>query len=143
MAQGKVCRVVHVVQQLDTGGMEKLLVEFARHADRSRFELRFLCLGARGVIADEIEALGWPVVALREQPGLQPGLVCRLSMLFRAWGASVVHTHNTRPVLYCAPAARLAGGAAGIPNPPGPAPQAPNPQTHTVRGVHPLVEQEL
>src|SRR5256885_6445086 len=114
MAQGKVCRVVHVVQQLDTGGMEKLLVEFARHADRSRFELRFLCLGARGVIADEIEALGWPVVALREQPGLRPGLVCPLSMLFRAWGASVVHTHNTRPVLYCAPAARLAGVAAVI-----------------------------
>lgn len=37
-------RIVHVVLQLDTGGMEKLLVEFARHADRSRFELRFIRL---------------------------------------------------------------------------------------------------
>src|SRR5258706_2121253 len=127
MAQGKVCRVVHVVQQLDTGGMGKLLGEFARDADRSRFELRFLCLGARGVIADEIEALGWPVVALREQPGVQPGLVFRLSMLVRAWGASVVHTHNTTPVLYCAPAARRSGGAAVINTRPGPRPHDPTP----------------
>ena len=46
--------------------MEKLLVEFARHADRNRFDLRFICLGKRGSVADEIEACGWPVTALDE-----------------------------------------------------------------------------
>ena len=34
-------RIAHVSLQLETGGMEKLLVEFARHADRSRFALHF------------------------------------------------------------------------------------------------------
>ena len=43
------------------GGMEKLLVEFARHADRGRFSLHFLTLGEKGAVAEEIEALGWPV----------------------------------------------------------------------------------
>src|SRR5256885_1038310 len=32
-------RVVHVALQLDTGGMEKLLIEFARHADRARTDI--------------------------------------------------------------------------------------------------------
>src|SRR4051812_354290 len=64
-------RVAHVVLQLDTGGMEKLLVEFARHADRERFDLRFLCISTRGRLADEIEAQGWTVVSMNEPPGLR------------------------------------------------------------------------
>ena len=45
-------RVVHVTLSLDVGGQEKLLVEFARHADRTRFDLHFLALGKRGPIAE-------------------------------------------------------------------------------------------
>ena len=101
-------RVAHVVQQLNTGGMEKLLVEFARHADRRRFDLRFVSLAGRGSVADDLEAQGWPVSALGEPSGLRPGLVLRLARLFRQWRIGVVHTHNTRSLLYAAPAAWLA-----------------------------------
>jgi len=101
--------VVHTILQLNTGGMEKLLVEFARHADRSRFQLRFVSMTSRGRFADDIEAMGWPVVALKEPEGLRPGFVLRLSRLFREWGPDVVHAHNTKPLIYCGPAARLAG----------------------------------
>jgi glycosyltransferase involved in cell wall biosynthesis len=101
-------RVAHVVLQLDIGGMEKLLVEFAKHVDRERFELHFVCIGKRGPIADEIEGEGWPVVVLDEPPGINPRLVFRLAHLFRELSVDVVHTHNTKPMLYAAPAARLA-----------------------------------
>ena len=101
-------RVAHVVLQLDIGGMEKLLVDFARHADRRRFDLRFLSLSGRGALAEEIEASAWPVTALNEPPGLRPTLVWRLASLFRRWKVDVVHTHNTKPLLYAGPAARLA-----------------------------------
>jgi glycosyltransferase involved in cell wall biosynthesis len=100
-------RVVHVVRQMDVGGMEKLLVEFARHADRDRFDLRFVSLTTRGPVAGEIEACGWPVTALGEPGGLRPALPFRLAGLFGRWRADVVHTHNTAPLLYGAPAARL------------------------------------
>jgi glycosyltransferase involved in cell wall biosynthesis len=102
-------RVAHVTLGLDVGGQEKLLVEFARHADRARFDLHFVSLGGRGVLAADIEALGWPVTALGRPSGLRPGLVPRLARLFRAWGADAVHTHDERPLVYGAPAARLAG----------------------------------
>ena len=105
-------RVAHVVLQLQTGGMEKLLVEFARHADRGRFDLHFVSLGGRGPVADEIEACGWSVNALHEPPGLRLGLVRRLGRLLAALKVQVVHTHNTKPLLYSAPAAWLAGARA-------------------------------
>jgi glycosyltransferase involved in cell wall biosynthesis len=89
--------------------MEKLLVEFARNADRERFDLRFVALAARGGPADEIEACGWPVTALEAPPGLRPSLVFRLARLLRGWGTDVVHTHNSKPLIYAGPAARLAG----------------------------------
>ena len=102
-------RVAHVTLGLDVGGQEKLLVEFARHADRRRFDLQFVSLGGRGVLAGDLEAHGWPVVALGEPTGFRPGLVSRLARLFRAGRIDVVHTHDERPHIYGAFAARLAG----------------------------------
>src|SRR5262245_23723162 len=79
-------RVMHLSQGLDMGGQEKLLVEFARHADRDRFDLRFVSLSDRGQLAQDIEDQGWPVVALNQPVGLKPLLVLRLAALFRRWG---------------------------------------------------------
>lgn len=106
---GQRTRVLHLSQGLDMGGQEKLLVEFARHADRDRFDLRFVSLGAAGVLARDIRDLGWPVTALEQPSGLRPLLVLRLAQLFRHCRAEVVHTHNNRPLVYSALAARAAG----------------------------------
>src|SRR5207247_1413628 len=102
-------RVAHVAVGLSMGGTEKLLLEFARHIDRDRFELRFLALETRGTVADEIEACGWPVTRLAEPPGLRMDLIFRLARFFRRWGVDVVHTHNSKPLIYGGPAAWLAG----------------------------------
>jgi glycosyltransferase involved in cell wall biosynthesis len=105
---GRKLRVAHVSWGLNMGGLEKLLVEFARHVDRTRFDLRFISLTERGMLAGEFERLGWPVIALEEPDGVRPGLVLRLAQVFRRCGADVVHTHDERPLLYGAPGARLA-----------------------------------
>jgi glycosyltransferase involved in cell wall biosynthesis len=105
---GRRLRVAHVSWGLNVGGLEKLLVEFARHADRTRFDLHFVSLTGRGTLAADFEHLGWPVTALEEPDGLRPGLVLRLAQVFRKGGADVVHTHDERPLLYGAAGARLA-----------------------------------
>ena len=102
-------RVAHVSESLDMGGLEKLLVDFARHADRARFDLRFVTLGDRGDLADAIEAEGWPVHALGLSRGLRPRAALRLARLFRRDRIDVVHTHSEGPLLYSVPAARLTG----------------------------------
>jgi glycosyltransferase involved in cell wall biosynthesis len=101
-------RIAHIALQLDTGGMERLLVEFARHVDRGRFELQFIAFGAKGRVAADIESCGWPVTALEEPAGVRPSLLYRLARLFRDQRIDVVHTHNTKPLLYAGLAARLA-----------------------------------
>ena len=102
-------RVVHVTLGLDVGGLEKLLVEFARHADREEFVLHFLSLTTRGVLAEDIEKEGWPVSTLGAPPGFRPSLVLELARWFRSRKVEVVHTHDEKPCIYAALAARLAG----------------------------------
>jgi sugar transferase (PEP-CTERM/EpsH1 system associated) len=101
-------RIAHVTFGLDVGGQEKLLVEFARHADRERFDLRFISIGDRGPLAGDIEALGWPLDALGAPSGLRPALIVRLAASFRRWRPDVVHTHDQRALFYAGPATRLA-----------------------------------
>lgn len=107
-------RVAHVALQLETGGLERLLVEWSRHADRGRFEPLVVCMGRRGPLADEIESAGCRVVALDLPGGIRPRSMLRLASLFRAEAIDVVHTHNTKPLLYAGPAARLSGVGAVV-----------------------------
>lgn len=101
-------RVVHISFGLDVGGQERLLIEFARHSDRSRFALTFVSLGDRGELANDLEAHGCRVVALGQPLGIKPSLSFRLARLFHKERPAVVHTHDGRSLLYAAAAARLA-----------------------------------
>jgi glycosyltransferase involved in cell wall biosynthesis len=102
-------RVAQVTLGLDVGGQERLLVEMARHTDRSRFDWTVIVLGARGAMAEAIESAGARVLALDSPAGFQPGLWRRLARLFRQERFDVVHTHDDRPLLYAMPAAWWAG----------------------------------
>jgi glycosyltransferase involved in cell wall biosynthesis len=104
---GRRIRAVHVTLGLQVGGQEKLLVDFARHADRSRVDLHFVSLTGRGALAADLEACGWPVTVLEEPPGLRPGMILRLAKLFRRLKIEVVHSHDDRPLIYAAPVARV------------------------------------
>jgi len=103
--QGRCRRILHVTFGLDVGGQEKLLVEFARHSDPERLDLRFISLGSRGVLAQDIEGFGWPVTALGAASGLRPSLIVDLARFFCRWRPDVVHTHDERALFYAGPAA--------------------------------------
>ncbi len=102
-------RVAHVTLGLEVGGQEKLLVEFARHADRAHFDLHVISMSGRGTLADAIEDSGCSVTTLDTPPGVRPRLVWRLAQQFRRLDCDVVHTHDDKPLIYGALAARLAG----------------------------------
>ncbi len=104
-------RVVHLSLGTNLGGMEKLLVEFARLTDRERFELAFISLEAKGRLAGEIEQLKWPVHALDKSPGLKPRVITQLVRLLRRLRPNVLHTHNTAALIY----GGLAGSLARVP----------------------------
>jgi len=100
-----VVRVAHVSFGLEVGGQEKLLVEFARHADPRCFTPFFVSLADRGALAGDLESCGARVIAMAQPSGLKPSLLYRLIRLFHLLRPSVVHTHDHRALFYGGPAA--------------------------------------
>ena len=101
-------RIVHISLGTHVGGMEKLLVEFARFTDRSQYELTFISLQQRGDLAAQIESHDCSVIAMDKAEGLKPALVARLAKTLRRIKPDVVHTHNTAGYVYGVAAAAMA-----------------------------------
>lgn len=104
-------RVCHVSLTLCTGGLERLLVDFARFHDRRRFEATFVVLGEAGRPADDIRNAGCEVIRFSAGRKGRLARIRELARWFRESEIDVVHTHNAFPHLY----GTLAGRWARVP----------------------------
>jgi glycosyltransferase involved in cell wall biosynthesis len=82
-------RVLHVIQNLNYGGMERLLADIVRHADRQRFESHVLVLQYLGRFAEGLKEFAtlhvadplprwsmlWPAPLIRQIRGIAPDVV--------------------------------------------------------------------
>lgn len=104
-------RICHVSMTLRTGGLERLLVEFGRLANRDRYLLEFVSLTDAGPPADDLRALGVHVRSLGFPKMGKWDVYRSLKKLFRDRSIDIVHTHNTYPHFY----ATLAAVSARVP----------------------------
>lgn len=101
--------VAHVVQNLDVGGLERIVVSLVTQVDNSRYRPVLFCLGTGGRLVPELLDRGYTVHAMDKKPGLDYFLLWRLVREFRAERVSIVHCHNFSPLVYGALAAQLRG----------------------------------
>ena len=102
-------RVLHVIQNLNYGGMERVLSDIALHCDQGRFETHVLCLQYLGRFSKGLEDVATLHVAAPMSRGsmLWPRA---LATQIRAIAPDVIHSHSG--VWY---KASLAGRLAGVP----------------------------
>lgn len=94
-------RLAHVVNSLDPGGTERLVVEMAT-ALSGEFEVVVFCLDAPGMWARRVRDSGVPVYGLWRQPGLDLSIPVRLASDFRRMGIDIVHAHQYTAWFYSA-----------------------------------------
>ena len=106
--------IVHVLSSFGVGGQERVALDLAigQRARGHTVSVISLAPPPDGAMADEFREHGITVERVAKHDGFDPRLVQRLATRLRALGANVVHTHNPLPLIYGAPAARLAGAAA-------------------------------
>lgn len=99
-----ICQLVHT---LHVGGAEILAREYAL---RSVTDYRFVfaCLDECGVIGEELQALGYPVIVLQRRPGFDLRCVRRLARFCREQNVRLIHAHQYGPFFYAELASRLA-----------------------------------
>jgi len=106
--------IVHVLSSYGVGGQERVALDLAIGQKARGHDVSVISLAPEpdGAMAQEFAEAGIPAGRVAKRGGLDPTLVPRLARELRKRGAEVVHTHNPLPLIYGAPAARLAGAAA-------------------------------
>jgi sugar transferase (PEP-CTERM/EpsH1 system associated) len=109
-----VLSIVHVLSSFGVGGQERVALDLAigQKARGHHVSVISLAPPPDGAMADEFREHGIAVDRVEKRGGLDPTLVPRLARALRNLRAEVVHTHNPLPLIYGAPAARLAGAKA-------------------------------
>lgn len=87
-------RIVHVVENLERGGLERMVIDLAVAQRAAGHDPRVLCLFQPGALAVELEAQGIAVQACGKRGGFDPGALRRLRAQLRAAPGTVLHTHN-------------------------------------------------
>lgn len=93
MAASRRLRVLHLVDNLNYGGMERIIAELVRRADRGRFEIHVMGLTYLGHFAEELA----DIAALHVASPMSRFSIVRPTSLARDIGAiapDVVHIHS-------------------------------------------------
>ena len=88
-------KIVHLVENLNRGGLERVVVDLARAQHAAGHECRVVCLYEHGLLADELASRGVGVHACGKRDGLDLRALREARRLLRDAGADVLHTHNT------------------------------------------------
>lgn len=86
--------ITHFVENLERGGLERVVIDLVRAQRDAGEECQVVCLFQRGALADELSALGVPVHACGKRDGADLGALARARRLLRQAGGGVLHTHN-------------------------------------------------
>jgi len=87
-------RVVHLVEDMRTGGLERVIAALAAGADKNKFSVEVWCLSRGGEVADSIAAQGVPVKVLGMPSRFALGFAPKLAALLKAHKADIAHCHG-------------------------------------------------
>lgn len=102
-------RVVHMVEDLKTGGMEKVIAAIALNIDKTKYDVSVWCVARGGAIADELVQKGVPLEILGIASYFNPVNIFKLAAKLRKARPTIIHTHG----YFAGTVGRLAGLLAG------------------------------
>ena len=87
-------KITHVVENLNRGGLERMVLELVKLQQRQGHQCQVVCVFEQGSLAHELAMLEIPVIACGKRPGLDLRALVRARRSVRAHAAEVLHTHN-------------------------------------------------
>jgi glycosyltransferase involved in cell wall biosynthesis len=86
--------ITHFVENLNRGGLERMVLELVKLQHRQGHRCQVVCLYEPGSQAHELDELGIPVSACGKRQGLDLRALQRARKMIRSHATEVLHTHN-------------------------------------------------
>jgi glycosyltransferase involved in cell wall biosynthesis len=87
-------KILHIVEDLKVGGLEKVLASIVLSLDKNSYDVQVWCLSVGGDVADELTEKGITVRILGKESYNNPWQVLTLACLFRRERFHIIHTHG-------------------------------------------------
>ena len=100
-------KILQVVNSLECGGAEKMVIHLSKGQIDKGNHVVILCLGVRGELAKEAEEKGVKVFHFNKQFGFDLRIVFKLVKFINKNDFDLIHTHNMRPLIYGSLASRF------------------------------------
>ena len=102
-------RLMHIIYSLDTGGLEKLILELVKRVDSDIFRSSVCCLTDKGTLSAELESLGVDTFYMHKEGGVGYSIPFKIARVLKKEKIDIVHTHDSSANLYGSLAGKLAG----------------------------------
>ena len=103
-------RILHITEDLNIGGLERVVEVIVLGLDRQRYDVEVWCLARGGAVAEEIRARGIPVRILGLTSYYNPARIGDLARILGEANFDVIHTHGYFASTFCRLAALKAQG---------------------------------
>ncbi|MDE1892776.1 MAG: glycosyltransferase [Xanthomonadaceae bacterium] len=87
-------KITHVVENLNRGGLERMVIDLVTLQQRQGHQCQVLCVFEAGSLAPELATAGVAVHACGKRRGLDLRALARLRQRLRGHATEVLHTHN-------------------------------------------------
>ncbi len=108
------CNVCMVVNNLDVGGLEKVVISLIRALDPQKYKPFLICLDGCGRLFEQAQLPAEHCLVLDKQRAFNfgvlrfdPRMLARINQFVRSNDIHIVHTHNAAPLIYSGLALRL------------------------------------
>lgn len=111
-------RLCMAVNNLDVGGLERLVISLLNHLPRDRYELSLVCLSGEGKLFSQVELPRSACLVLDKHPSLErpterarvPLHMYRVGRFLRERQIDILDVHNLAPLLFAGGPARMIPG---------------------------------
>ena len=100
-------KVLHLVQGLDVGGLEYMVVALVNRLDREKFLPSICCFDTLGKLQQTL-AEDTKVMLLKRKPGIDFLYPFKLASLLKEDNIDIVHLHNSTAFFYGVLAGKIA-----------------------------------
>jgi glycosyltransferase involved in cell wall biosynthesis len=101
-------RVLHILDSLNRGGAEMMMLDVCRHASANKLDLTFVATGG-GDLEEEFRRSGADYIRLQRRYPVDFGLIARLRAIVKKRHINVVHSHQAVEALHAYFATRGTG----------------------------------
>ncbi|WP_166805041.1 glycosyltransferase [Nitrosococcus wardiae] len=101
-------RILQLVQGLEIGGLEQMVITLVERLDPVRFKPAVCCFDVLGALVVQLTAKDIPVDFLPRKPGLDLSYPLRLARFLRRKKIDILHLHNPTALFYGTLAGRIA-----------------------------------